>query len=182
MYTAIDAQMPMTKCTKSIPNQSFISYTTKATVSQCLPTTQTLSSNRGNGLDCQILGHHTHSIIINKEAVLVTPINVRKLNIALDCVEPNIKNYLLDGFTTGFTKCYQADDTICCKIHTLTSAVKNKDIKMNQIQAVRSLQLTCQIHEMKMSNCFVWYVIRITYTRHMVPIVADALIFSMNLC
>ena len=67
----------------------------------------------------------------NTEAVVATPINVRKLNIALDCVEPHIQNYLIEDFTTG----YQADGTICRKMHTLPSAVKNKDITMHNIQA-----------------------------------------------
>ena len=82
------------------------------------------SDNSGNGLDTPTLGPHTRSTIRNTEAAVVTPINVRKLNIALDCIEPHIQNYLIDGFTNGFTTGYQADGTICSKMHTLPSAVK----------------------------------------------------------
>ena len=79
------------------------------------------SDNRGNGLDSPTLGPHTRSTTRNTEAAVV---NVRKLNIALDCIESHIQNYLIDGFTNGFTTGYQPDGTICCKMHALPSAVK----------------------------------------------------------
>ena len=85
--------------------------------------------HKGDGLASPTLGPRT---INNTEAVVVTPINVDKLNVALDCVE--LQNYLINGFTNGFTKGYQAG-TICKKMHPLPSALKNKDITMQTIQA-----------------------------------------------
>ena len=65
----------------------------------------------------------------------MTPVNLQQLTIALEGLDTNIRQYLLEGFSKGFHTGFEGPIPRPIKEHTLRSALQNPTIVLQKINS-----------------------------------------------